>query len=307
MSQREYLERPIRTQPIHKLLHKKLRIPQRVVQPILSAAKIAVHTGQYRLRRDLARELVASGQPATAPPAASGFRLFAPGEFEGACEVAALCEEIYGKKRPLLSAEYASTQSRPFLVNLTDESDLHDHSELVRFAVSRPVLDAAIAYLGAVPLVTGVNLLWSPANQTTRSSQLYHLDDEDLTQLKLFLAVTETGDDQGPLTFLPADASRRVRSGFGAPIGRVTDERVEKTGVAEAAIRLVGPPGTAAFVDTSRCLHYGSRANRRDRVILQIQFLRFHAPAESTADFRVPQSLRSIDLDPVQRLALGLA
>jgi hypothetical protein len=85
----------------------------------------------------------------------------------------------------------------------------------------------------------------------------------------------------------------------------VADEHVAAKGVSDSAIRLVGAPGSAAFVDTSRCLHYGSRSNTRERLVLQLQFLRFQAPGESTTRFEV--SPHFLDLDPLQRLALGLS
>ncbi len=307
MTERQPIPLAIRTRPIHKLLHKKLRISQRVVQPVLSAAKTAGRREQVRLRRQLAEELLAAGPPALTPPPAKGYRLCAPDEIPGMREIAALGAETYEKKRPSLSAEYAATTKRPFLVNLTEEADRVEHPEFIRFAISHAVLDPAIAYLGTVPLLTGVNVLWTPVNETVKSSQLYHYDDEDLTQFKLFIACKDVGEDQGPLTFLPADASQHVRHGFRTPIGRVTDEQVERAGVADEAVRLVGPAGSGTFLDTSRCLHYGSRENRRVRIVIQIQFLRYDAPTESTAGFRLSPALRNMDLDPLQKLALAVA
>ena len=70
--------------------------------------------------------------------------------------------------------------------------------------------------------------------------------------------------------------------------------------------KLVGPAGSGAFLDTSRCLHYGSRFNRRDRLVLIIQFLNIHTAYQSTAPFQVPPDLPGLHLDPVQKLALGI-
>jgi hypothetical protein len=108
------------------------------------------------------------------------------------------------------------------------------------------------------------------------------------------------------VTFLPAAATERVRRALRYDWGRLTDDDVDAVGVREEALRLVGPAGGGAFVDTSRCLHFGSRGNRRDRLVLLVQFFRFHAAAESKARFQVPPDLPGLDPDPVQRLALGL-
>jgi hypothetical protein len=87
---------------------------------------------------------------------------------------------------------------------------------------------------------------------------------------------------------------------------RISDEEVDATCGLENAVRLVGGPGSAGFVDTSRCLHFGSRHTRRDRLVLMVQFTRFHCPTESTFDFAVPPDLPGLDPDPMQKLALGI-
>ena len=171
--------------------------------------------------------------------------------------------------------------------------------------VSRPILDAATSYLGCVPILSAADLLWSPVNETSMSSQRFHLDDEDNRQLKVFLNVREVTSDHGPLTFLPADASERVRQRTGTIIARASDERV--LGAAEAEpIRVCGGPGSGALVDTGRCLHYGSRKNAEERLLLSFQYLRDDAPSEPPVSCSFPRDLAGLPLDPIQRLVLGL-
>ena len=147
---------------------------------------------------------------------------------------------------------------------------------------------------------------WSPENDTARSSQRFHLDYEDVRQLKIFINIFETAQDQGPLTFIPAHVSEQIQRSRGRVIGRVDDEWVYAQGGREQVCRLMGPAGSGAFLDTSRCLHYGSRSNRRDRLVLMFQFLTHHAPYQSTARFQVPADFAGFKPDPVQKLALGL-
>jgi hypothetical protein len=171
--------------------------------------------------------------------------------------------------------------------------------------VSRSILDSVTAYLGTVPRLIGARLCWSPPNETARSSQLFHFDYEDLRQLKVFINIFETKKDQGPLTFIPADISEQVQKSI-RRVSRVSDERIYKAGGRNKEVKLVGPAGSGAFLDTSRCLHYGSRFNRRDRLVLIIQFLNIHTAYQSTAPFQVPSDLPGLHLDPVQKLALGI-
>jgi hypothetical protein len=81
--------------------------------------------------------------------------------------------------------------------------------------------------------------------------------------------------------FLPARESERLVSAVRAgrrragakDSARYTDEELATHGDPAAAIRLVGPAGTAAVVDTSRCLHAGSRIpDGHFRLVLIIQY-----------------------------------
>ena len=295
---------------LYQLLHERLRLPRHLGQPALSAVKIASHPGQYWLRRRIAADLIATTQEAAAMPHVAGYRFFGPDDYAGVREVVDYCTRLYRKARQVNSADAFVTNPRKrFLLPVLAGADFCQHPDLIRFMVSRPILDAATAYLGSVPLLAGAKLWWSPENETARSSQRFHLDYEDVTQFKVFVNIFETGLDQGPLTFIPAQASDHIQQSIGRVIGRVDDEHVYAAGGAGQILRLVGPPGSGAFVDTSRCLHYGSRGNRRDRLVLMFQFLAQHAPYQSTARFQVRADIAAragLDTDPVQKLALGL-
>jgi hypothetical protein len=171
--------------------------------------------------------------------------------------------------------------------------------------VSRAILDSATGYLGTVPRLVTARLCWSPQNDTARSSQNFHFDYEDLTQLKVFINIFETTEEQGPLTFIPAEVSEQVQKSIGR-VSRISDERIYEAGARNREVKLIGPAGSGAFLDTSRCLHYGSRLNKRDRLVLIIQFLKCYSSYRSTAPFRVSKDVLGFKPDLVQKLALGI-
>jgi hypothetical protein len=302
------VKQPIADNGFHKFLHKKLRIPRQMVQPFLIAVKIAGGSSQYRLRKQLAEEIIASNKEMLVIPHEDGYRLFGPDDIQGTGEVVSYCTKIYEESKKRFSQEYLQKHpTKKFLLSILEGIEFFQHPELVRFMVSRPLLDAATRYLGTVPRLGGVRLCWSPENETARSSQLFHFDFEDLTQLKVFINIFETKEDQGPFTFLPANVSDQVQKALGGVIGRVKDERIYDAGGKDRELRLVGPSGTGAFVDTSRCLHYGSRFNKRDRLVLIIQYLKIHSSYQPTAPFQVSLSdLPGFTPDRVQKLALGI-
>ncbi len=305
LPRRRVIFQPLRGRPLHRLFWKRLRLPRRLVHPLLSAAKVALNPVQFRLRQKLAAELESATQAHGVIPPSQGCLRFGAGELPGADAAVARCAKIFEAAR--VASPDAAERFNPnkrFLLSILSGAGFCEHPELIRFMVSRPILDTAMAYLGSVPLLAGAALWWSPRNETARSSQLHHRDNEDWSQVKLLLNVFDVTDDHGPFTFLPADVSEGIRDAVGYVTGRVDDGRIGEAG--EHALKLVGRAGSGAFVDTARCLHFGSRANRLDRLLLMIQFLRFHSPTESSFRFQVPPDLPGLDPDPVQRLALGI-
>jgi hypothetical protein len=293
---------PVRGRGLRKLLWKRLHLPRAVVHPALSAAKAAANPAQVRLRRKLAGDCGA----ALDVPAEAGFRLFAGGDLPGTDVAVKACGEIYRALRAQNRVgDHLFNPRKRFLLALLAGADFCAHPDLLRLMVSRPILDTATAYLGEVPILAGAALWWTPENATAERSQLYHLDGEDERQLKLILNVCETGEEHGPFTLLPADVSAPLRRA-GAQRRRISDAEVDATCGLATAVSFVGGPGSGGFVDTCRCLHFGSRHTRKDRLVLMVQFTRFHCPTESTFAFAVPPGLPGLDPDPVQKLALGL-
>jgi hypothetical protein len=146
-----------------------------------------------------------------------------------------------------------------------------------------------------------------------RSSQLFHLDGADVSQVKLFVHCTDVIEASGPLTVLDAATSRRLAKKLGYRIGdsRVSDERVaEVLGDAAEPVSLTGRRGTAHFVDTSRCFHFGSRvlSDSPPRTVAIFQYLTPYAFA-FTADHREEAPYRHLASEALperQRLVLGV-
>ena len=83
---------------------------------------------------------------------------------------------------------------------------------MVDFALSDWALSVVTDYLHVVPYLNRVDLLYSVPRPTDDriASQLFHVDPEGVTQVKFFVNVFDTDDDDGPFTFIPADESRRI-------------------------------------------------------------------------------------------------
>jgi hypothetical protein len=178
-------------------------------------------------------------------------------------------------------AKFLSRKQSFFRYLLTDQ-DLRGHPELVEFALGDRTLGAATRYLGMVPYLSHVDLVYSlPRPGGNIDSQLFHLDPEGLRQVKFFIQIFDVGEPQGPFSFIPADTTARVlhdvavwRKQRGvAPSRRYSDEEVAAVGGSRALVTVQGPAGTAIAIDTSRCLHLGSRVQPGTfRLMLYLQY-----------------------------------
>lgn len=111
---------------------------------------------------------------------------------------------------------------------------------------------------GEVPLLDYVLLTLSHSNyQDLSYSQLWHRDHDDVRTIKLFVYLTDVqSESDGPFTFLPGPVSDRF--GFSLRSHRRDDEILPKVRAGEVRT-VIAPRLTTFMVETSRCLHMGSR------------------------------------------------
>jgi hypothetical protein len=167
-----------------------------------------------------------------------------------------------------------NASDKPFLRNILRSEDLFDHPEIIGVATHPQLFGAVTQYLGQVPWLVNLQVWWTPPNKTAIRSQLYHYDHRDTRQAKVFINLNEVDDNAGPLHFLSAASSEKVNRKIGYSQDEYTDEQVAGCIEPQEVVRTVGPAGAGFVVDTARCLHYGSRGNTKDRLILMISYAR---------------------------------
>ena len=182
--------------------------------------------------------------------------------------------------RPKIGSRPAGTSGfgghKSFMEHLLDgdmvDGSLPTQSPFARFALQEPVLAALAEHYGELPMFDYVSLIHSgPSEETLKFSQLWHRDYDDTRVVKLFVYLTDVTQADGPFTFVPGPQSDRV--GFSrhshrsdAEIGRLVD--------LDGAVRMTGPRLTAFLVETSRCLHMGSRvAPGHERLMYMASFI----------------------------------
>lgn len=162
---------------------------------------------------------------------------------------------------------------KPFLQNILPEDAPVRYPSLVDFGTSSQVIAAVAPVFGYVPhfstsLPRGIRLQESSnihdptPHAPWRDSQNWHRDYHTEPTVYLML-IKEVTEDCGPLTYVSASVSKRVSEAFRYRSircsYRITDEEFFSVVDPAEVHRLVGPPGTTLFIDSSACFHMGSR------------------------------------------------
>jgi hypothetical protein len=143
-------------------------------------------------------------------------------------------------------------------------------SACVALATSPLLLAPVTRYFGMLPILFSVGLNRARADSLLEgTSHYFHLDPEDVTQLKAFVRLGEVEPDRA-FHALPANLTDDVIAtlpNYG--VGRVADEAVDKIVGADKTFCGAGPGGHVVFCDTTRCLHFGGRPGRlvRDTLV----------------------------------------
>jgi hypothetical protein len=203
--------------------------------------------------------------------------------------------------------------NRPYASHPLPESFVHTDSAFFDFALDTSLISTVSAYLGMVPVLRRIEL-WHVAqeqsNQKPFGSQLYHCDDGDLRQVKVFVYLSDVSKNDGPLTILDAEVTRQAQKACRFRYrDHLSDAQVFRLIGKHHEQCLAGAAGTTLLVDTSRCMHYGSRmfAPENHRFSLYFQYMvpgafkmplnfRQHAPY---------RHLASNSLSDIQNMVLG--
>jgi hypothetical protein len=270
---------------------------------LLKATGRAGSPRELRLRAQAAAPYVARlGSHGAAIDPDKGYSLLSPDALGDFSPVLVSCRQLFAVRKAEIEAELTafdgwspeqqqkfSTRKQSFLRYLLNDDDLRHHPELTNFALSDAMLGAATRYLGMVPHLSRIDLMYSlPRAGKNIESQLFHLDHEGLTQIKHFIHLFDVGEHEGPFTFIPADATarivrdvralrRRQTSAQDVELRRYSDEEIAAVGGTGDIITVTGPVGAGVAVDTSRCLHLGSRVDPGSfRLCLYMQYCTTH-------------------------------
>jgi len=142
-----------------------------------------------------------------------------------------------------------------------------------RLVADASLLEVAHRYLGGQPVQDLVAMWWStPAGPSGSSAaaQRFHFDLDRLRFLKVFVFLTDVGDDSGPHVYVRGSHRHDAVPAALRRDGRHADELVHRTFGSDVH-RIGGPRGTVFLADT-RGLHKGESVRRGHRLVFQTEY-----------------------------------
>ena len=242
----------------------------------LKFARIARHPIEFLKRRQAVHSLKSDGADIRWE---DGFAYVKPDQLPNIDETLAYCRNAIRQWMKGYTPHETNIASH-ILTEPDGSTDLTKHPILQKFAQSPEVLGPVSKYLGEVPVLAHVSIQISHPNKSKVGFQQYHIDRIDRQQMKLFLAIDDVTAECGPLHFIPAHESEELERKERHIVGRIEDDVVSRY-AGTAGIRMGNlKAGEGLFLDTCRCVHFGSRGNVKPRHFLLIQFTSRFSPVE---------------------------
>ncbi len=166
---------------------------------------------------------------------------------------------------------------KDFWARLLDEDKvdgmLPTDNPFVAFALQPALLSLLSIIYGELPQLDDVLLVLSrPTGKQLSLSQLWHHDYDDVRTVKLYIYITDVSSTKdGPFTFLPAPVSQRLGRSLRS---RRSDEEIAARVRPDELIQMIAPRLSVFMVETSRCLHMGSRvAEGHERMMYMASYI----------------------------------
>ena len=143
-----------------------------------------------------------------------------------------------GRVRAVVEGAASSTSSKKdFLVNLVKyDKGVPPDDPLLKVALDQRLLEIVSAYFGLWPTLHAMaSWLNYPTDEPPSVSQLWHRDPEDLQIIKVFIYLSDVGEQSGPFSYIPRTHS------FGAEVERARQCEASKRLSNEEMSRVFGP------------------------------------------------------------------
>ena len=170
----------------------------------------------------------------------------------------------------------ASSRQKEFLIHLASfEEGVPADSGLLKLALDPKLLEIVAGYLGLWPCLHSIGAwLNFPTDEPAALSQLWHRDPEDLRLVKVFIYLSDVGEESGPFTYIP-DTHPFGRAAVVArkyeKKKRLPDDQMERLFPPESWRVCTGPAHTMILADTIG-YHRGGKPSVGRRMLITFTY-----------------------------------
>lgn len=208
-----------------------------------------------------------------------GFSRFEFGDQNLLQAAAAHCKQHY--PQDLILKKCSNSNKNNTLLSMPIDLTADSNDKVKALALSDHLIEPITNYLGSLPALLGSYVWLSPNDVDTSlvGSQFYHFDREDVKQVKCFIPLDDIDENSGPLNVVSALESHKFLKSWGNSGGqmslkqRFTDNEVHTFVNRDQVVALTGSIGDVILVDTTNCLHFGSRRASKPKYHLTLHYV----------------------------------
>ena len=138
-------------------------------------------------------------------------------------------------------------------------------------------------YIGSWPIVKSIKFWYSPNTRNYPGrSQDWHMDAEDLKQVKIYIPVEEITEKHGPMNLIPANITEKVYEKLKKDKKTKFRNQKHSDSLIDPILSSIGSEkyvkqvklknNQLALIDTCSCYHYGSRKAEFPRKLIFVHF-----------------------------------
>jgi hypothetical protein len=161
-------------------------------------------------------------------------------------------------------------------------NDLRPDDPILAFLKSDEMMAIAGAYLGFLPRLRRLGLFFNQPQPNLEGPENvekhFHIDTHDFMAFKFFAYLHDTGEKNGPFTYVRGTnfyGARRGVVGRMPAYSEVTSEEMETFVASTEWVRATGPAGTGIFAETTG-VHRGGRTEEGHRLMLVAEYASRH-------------------------------
>lgn len=285
----------------------KAGLPYEALRRTVNAIDAVPNLSDFARRKRLAEGLADQSKWQGFVNRDAAFRTFSPGELPQSDRLVEIGRAVYERNADRHELEREKSGKSP-ITHLWENVTEEEKAEIVDVATSPDVAQIMCGYFGSIPRFDNADIWISRPNAGNVGSQLFHLDKPDRRYTSIFLNILPVDDSNGPFSMLPKPESDTVRQAteyeriYYHEDGRLPDTKLSELGMADSLVKLTGDSGAGGIVDTSECLHAGSRCESGIRVVMILSYMHAHKPGLCKfTDFA-----EKYPNDPVRRALLGV-